>query len=435
MKEFLRKQGLTFYIAFATFLGIAVGWFLGENAGILEPFGDLFMNLIKMVIVPLVFLSITLGAASLDDVKKAGKIGFQAMSFYLVTTAFAIAIALLLGHLLQPGIGLNKEQLTKITEKHAVEISKDRPEETAKKIQDQSTGDKFKSVINAFLQIIPQNPVQAMSTTNMLQIIFFAVFLGLALSSLDSDKKTPVIKFLEGLNLAFIKMVNVIMWTAPIGVFALMAVTVGVYGFTTIFLLVKLLLVYILCCVVHFFLVYAGILKVFTGLSPLKFLQGMERALLVSFTTASSLVTLPTSMETAEEEFNVEPEVSSFVLPLGATINMDGSAINFGLYAVFGLQYYGLDLTPEKALLIILTATLGSIGAAGVPGPSVLTISVLVAAGVPLGVLPLYIATDRIFDMIRTSVNVSGDITCTVLVNHLNKKDKPTLAAHKHRYE
>ena len=434
MKEFLRKRGLTFYIAIATFLGIALGWILGENAGILEPFGDLFMNLIKMVIVPLVFLSITLGAASLDDVKKAGKIGLQALSFYMFTTVFAIAIAVIFGHLLQPGVGLNKEQLAKITEKHAIETQKELPEtsETAnKKIGSIA---KFKAVTKAILNIIPTNPIKAMSSTNMLQIIFFAVFLGLSLAALESEKKKPVIAFLDGLNHAFIKMVNVIMWTAPIGVFALMAVTVGVYGFTTIFLLVKLLLVYLLCCVVHFFLVYGGILKFATGLSPLKFLQGMERALLVSFTTASSLVTLPTSMETAEEEFGVKPEISSFVLPLGATINMDGSAINFGLYAVFGLQYYGMDLTLEKAMLIILTATLGAIGAAGVPGPSVLTISVLVAAGVPLGVLPLYIATDRIFDMIRTSINISGDISCTILVNHLNKDEKAQVKI-EHRYE
>ncbi|MEW6709970.1 MAG: dicarboxylate/amino acid:cation symporter [Candidatus Riflebacteria bacterium] len=419
MKDFFRRQGLTFYITLATALGILVGWLVGESAGILEPFGDLFMNLIKMVIVPLVFLSITLGAASLDDVKKAGKIGLHAFSFYMVTTVLAIVIAILLGVAFQPGVGLDRDKLTKVTQTHSISDSNN----TEQPLKALSGGfsEKFKAVINAVLFIIPQNPIDAMSRTNMLQIIFFAIFLGLCLASLEKEKKTPVTAVLDGLNLAFIKMINIIMWTAPLGVFALMAVTVGVYGFTTVYMLLKLLLVFILSCLIQFFLVYCGVLKVFTGLSPLKFMQGMERALLVSFTTSSSLVTLPTSMETAEEEFDVNPQISSFVLPLGATVNMDGSAINFGMYAIFGLQFYGIELTAGTVMAIILTATIGSIGAAGVPGPSVLTISVLVAAGVPLEILPLYIATDRIFDMIRTSVNISGDITCAILVNHLNR--------------
>ena len=420
-----RKRGLTFYIAIATFVGIIVGWILGESASLLEPLGELFMNLIKMVIVPLVFLSITLGAASLDDVKKAGKIGLQAFSFYMFTTVFAISIAILLGSVLQPGVGLDKEQLAKLAKKteQKEQAVAQTVNEKKKSEKDQVSLRKMgKNLVRSMLAIIPKNPLKAMTDVNMLQIIFFAIFLGLSLAVLPEEQKDPVLKVLNGLNHAFIKMVNWIMWTAPLGVCGLMAVTVGVYGFTTIYLLIKLLLVYILCAIVHFSMVYGGLLKLMTGLPLLDFVKKMERALLVSFTTASSLVTLPTSMETAEEEFDVEPEVSSFVLPLGATINMDGSAMNFGLYAVFGLQYFGMDLTAEKAILIILTATLGAIGAAGVPGPSVLTISVLIAAGVPLSVLPLYVATDRIFDMIRTSVNISGDITCAAIVNHWNYK-------------
>lgn len=403
---------LTFYITLATFLGVIAGFALGETAAILEPLGDIFMTLIKMVIVPLVFLSITLGAASLDDVKKAGRIGAQTFGYYLFTTVLAIMIALALGALFKPGVGIDAEKAKAMIKS-----------EEQKQSEDQSQCGFFKSI----MAIIPENPVAAMYSGNMLQIIFFSVFLGLALAALPLEQKQPVVMVLEGLNQAFIKMVRAIMWTAPVGVFGLMAVTVGVFGFETLWLLVKLLLVYILCVIIHFFVVYCGTLKLFTGLPTLEFLRRMKMPLLVSFTTSSSLVTLPTSMETAEKEFNVSPEISSFVLPLGATINMDGSAINFGLYAVFGLQFFGDALTWQKVLFIILTATLGSIGTAGVPGPSVLTISVLNAAGVPLSILPLYFATDRIFDMIRTSINISGDITCAILVNHLN----PTTGIHK----
>jgi len=324
----------------------------------------------------------------------------------MTTTVFAILIAIFFGSILQPGVGLDKEQIAKMLPAAQKTVA--------------TTNAKQPTFVESMLAIIPRNPLKSMTTANMIQVIFFAVFLGICLATLTPDMKDPVIKFMNGLNEGFIVMVNAIMWTAPFGVFGLMAVTVGVHGMTTILLLLKLLLVYLLCAVVHFFFVYAGALKFFTKLSPLEYLRRMKRPLLVSFTTASSLVTLPTSMETAEDEFGVSKEISSFVLPLGATINMDGSAINFGLYAVFGLQYYGLPITPEIILAIVLTATLGSIGSAGVPGPSVLTISVLNAAGVPLAILPLYIATDRIFDMIRTSINISGDITCSALVNHWN---------------
>jgi Na+/H+-dicarboxylate symporter len=411
MKAWVAEKGLTFWITAATFLGIIAGFFMGPKAAMLEPLGDIFMSLIKMVIVPLVFLSITLGAASLDDVKKAGRIGAQAMAFYLTTTVLAVIIALIFGSLFQPGVGVNKEKVKGLM-----------TTETSSTTEDDI---KTQGIAKTLLGIIPTNPLQAMLQGNMLQIIFFAAFLGLAMAGLPSEKKAPVMHFLEGLNQAFIIMVHAVMCTAPFGVFGLMAVTVGVFGFETIWMLVKLLLVYVFCVVLHFFLVYCGALRLLTGLSPITFLRKMEIPLLVSFTTASSLVTLPTSMETAEKEFAVSPEVSSFVLPLGATVNMDGSAINFGLYAVFGLQFFGGDLTMEKALLIILTATLGSIGTAGVPGPSVLTISVLNAAGVHLSILPLFIATDRIFDMIRTSINISGDITCAIIVDHFNPSEKP----------
>ena len=412
MKSWLVKKGLTFWISVATVAGIVAGYFLGEAAAVLTPLGDLFMTLIKMVIVPLVFLSITLGAASLDDVRKAGKIGIQAFSFYMITTVFAICIALFFGYIFEPGKGLDQKMLTAVQTELKTEETLP-ADESAEKIR-------HPGFIQILKSSIPENPLKAMFEMNILQVIFFSVFLGLCIAGLAPEHKKPVISVLEGFNKAFLAMVHAIMCTAPIGVFGLMAVTVGVFGFATLYLLCKLLLVYIFCAVFHFFVVYAGSLKLFTGLSPLKFIQKMEVPLLVSFTTASSLVTLPTSMETAENEFEVAPEISSFVLPLGATINMDGSAMNFGLYAIFGLQFFGMDLTLEKCLLIILTATLGSIGAAGVPGPSILTISVLNAAGVPLSVLPLYIATDRIFDMIRTSVNISGDITCAAVINHFN---------------
>lgn len=402
-----KKLNLGVAILISMVLGILVGALMGEKAHIFAPLGDVFIHGIKMMVIPLVTVSIILGASSLGETQNAGKIGVGTFVYYLGTTAIAVVLGLLMGGIFKPGAGLSEGAL---------------PKEFLDLSGELATKGEIAGFWETILGIIPTNPIASLVSGNILQILFFSLFLGVALSKLTKDKKEPVIKVLNGFNDAMIWMILKVMIIAPIGVFGLMADAVGTFGYEILGLVVKLLIVYTATLLIHTFGVYSLCIKLFSKFSPIKFIKKIYKAQIVALSTASSMATLPVTMEVCEEDLEVSNETSSFVLPLGATINMDGNAIYYALCAMFFAQMYGIPLGLPQYIAIIITATIGSIGQAGVPGPSLLVVAVLLSAGLPLQALPLLFGVDRLFDMLRTAVNITGDASCAVIMEGFRKK-------------
>lgn len=392
---------LGFQILLAMVIGIAIGAIWGEGANIFAPLGELFIQLIKMLVIPLVIVSVISGAASLGGTRSAGKIGIMTFVFYLSTTIVAVSLGLIFGELFQPGVGLDVEMV-----KHMF---------SAEQAGEGVTPGFWEIVFG----IIPENPFDAFVSGNILQVLFFCLFLGLGISSLSKDKKEFLLKSFNYLTEALIWMIKIVMWIAPVGVFGLMASAVGTFGYEILGMVVKLLIIYIIVILLHGYGFYPLVLKVLSKMPLKQFFSKIYKAQVVALSTSSSMATLPVNFEVCEEELGVSKETSSFVLPLGATINMDGNAIYYALAAVFFAQLFGIDLGIIQYLAIIFTATVGSIGQAGVPGPSLLVVAVLIAADIPIIGLPLLYAVDRIFDMIRTALNITGDATCAVIVDQI----------------
>lgn len=390
------KLNLTTKIFIGLLLGIIVGLFFTSSpeaaATYIKPFGDLFLNLIKMIIVPLVLSSLVVGAASTGDVKKLGRIGIKTVVFYLLTTAFAVILGLFLGNILNPGLGMTMPTDVK-------------PDPA-----------NIPSIADTLLNIIPTNPIQAMADANMLQIIAFALFIGVGIT-LIGDKGQPALKFFESLAEISYKIVGIIMSYAPIGVFGLIVPVVAVNGPSVLLPLLKVILAVYVGVALHAAVVYSSLVYGFAKMSPFKFFKGASPAMIVSFTTASSSGTLPVSMDSAEKNLGVPKSISSFVLPLGATINMDGTALYQGVCALFVAQVFGISLTLSQQLTIVLTATLASIGTAGVPGAGLIMLTmVLQSVGLPLEGIALIGGIDRVLDMARTCLNVTGDIAASVVI-------------------
>ncbi len=386
-----KKIPLIWQIGIGFILGIVAGAVLGEKVQIVEPVGSIFLTLLKMLIVPLVFSSLVVGAASIGDPRDLGRIGIKTIAFYLVTTAVAITIGLLLGNFLQPGVGLA------IGEGAAFKA----PEAP--------------SIKNVIMGLFPANPLKAAVDGNMLQIIVFALFLGVS-AVLAGEKGKPFINFFDSLAETMYKLTGIVMKIAPYGVFALIAVTVSKYGMSVLAPFAKVILAVYVGCALQVILVYSGLITVFVKKSPFWFLKGIREAGLTAFVTRSSSATLPITMRNTQENLGVSEKVSSFVLPLGATINMDGTALYQGVCALFVAQAYGLTLGMGAQLSIILTATLASIGTAGVPGAGLIMLTlVLTAVGLPLEGAALVAGIDAVLDMARTSVNVIGD-SCVAAV-------------------
>lgn len=400
------KVNLGVAILIAMILGIITGAIMGEKAHIFAPLGEVFIHGIKMMVIPLVSVSIILGASSLGETKNAGKIGIGTFVYYLGTTAVAVCLGLIMGVIFKPGSGLSEGSL---------------PKEFLDLSGDLATKGEIAGFWDTILGIIPTNPIGSLVSGNILQILFFSLFLGVALSKLPKSKKDPVLTALDGLNDAMIWMILKVMIIAPIGVFGLMADAVGTFGYEILALVLKLLVVYTFALLIHTFGVYPLCIKMFSKYSPIKFIKKMYKAQIVALSTASSMATLPITMEVCEKELDVSNETCSFVLPLGATINMDGNAIYYALCAIFFAQMYGIELGITQYVAIIITATIGSIGQAGVPGPSLLVVAVLLAAGLPVQALPLLFGVDRLFDMMRTAVNITGDASCAVIMDDLRK--------------
>lgn len=390
-------------IILSMFLGIIVGALMGKNASVFAPLGDIFMQLIKMVVVPLVAFSIVTGAASIGDTKSAGKIGIATFAYYMATTVVAVIIGLVFGELFKPGAGVPVDSLKSMFS------------------NEYATKGSLPGFWDTVKGIIPENPIRALVEGNILQIIFFSLFLGFGISSLEKDKKDFVLKVFSCINDALVFIIMKVMYIAPIGVFALMADATGTFGYEILKRIFVLFIVYLGTLILHNFGFYSLNIKLFSKLSLKRFWSNIYKPELVALSTASSMATLPVNMETCEIDLGVSKETSSFVLPLGATINMDGNAIYYALVSCFFAQMFGIHLGIPQYIAIIFTATIGSIGQAGVPGPTLLVVAVLLSANIPVVGLPILFGVDRIFDMLRTAVNITGDASCAVIVDRLRE--------------
>jgi len=373
----------------------------------LSPIGKIFLRLLRMVIVPLVFTSLVVGVASLGDLRHLGRLGGRAVSLYLITTAFAVSIGLGCASMIQPGNFIAEaDRMTLLAQFSA----------TADDAASAATA--APSLSAALLSIIPTNPLASFTNGDMLQIIFFAIVVGIALTTLRSEISMPVVSFCDSIQQAMIVVIHAIMLLAPFGVAALIAEVVGTSGLGILNALLVYSLTVILGLLLHVGGVYGLLVRFLGRRSLLAFLQDIRPAQLIAFSTSSSSATLPVSLECAQERLKVRRSVSSFVLPLGATVNMDGTALYQGVAAVFIAQVFHLKLSFLSQLSIILTATLASIGAAGVPGAGMITLMmVLTTAGIPPSGLALILGVDRLLDMFRSSVNVTGDLAVTAVLD------------------
>lgn len=387
-------------ILLAFILAIFAGSLLGEHASYVQPLGDLFLRLIKFIVVPLVLASLVVGVASTGNVKKLGRMGGKTVLYYLATTAIAIVIGLAAGNLFSPGSGLN------ISEESAESVEAQEPPE----------------IVDTILNIVPTNPISSLAEGNILQIIFFAIFIGLGITILG-EKAATVRRFFEQFAEIMYKITGIVMRYAPIGVFGLVAPIIGEYGLSVLMPLIKVLAALVAGVAVHAAVTYSLAVKFLANMSPLKFFKGIAPASIVAFSTQSSSGTLPVTIKSAEEHLGVKKEVSSFVLPLGATINMDGTALYQGVCALFVAQFFGIDLSFSEQLTIVLTATLASIGTAGVPGAGLIMLTmVLTSVNLPLEGVALIAGIDRVLDMFRTSLNVTGDGSAAVIVSASESK-------------
>lgn len=388
----------------------------GFTTNWIAPFGKIFINLLKLIAVPLVLSSLITGVASLSDLKKLSRIGGKTITIYIVTTAISVTIGLVSVNLLKPGDTVPEDMKVKLQETYKSAASGKL--EAADQIKERRP-------LQPIVDMVPSNFFSSASNNrNMLQVVFVAIIIGIALIQIPKNKAKPVLDFMEGINDLVIKLVDNIMLMAPIGVFALIADTITSIAGDNLSNVLELLsalgfymLVVIIGLTIQMVFTYTAVLKIFSNMSLKKFYQGIAPAQLLAFSTSSSAATLPVTMERCEDELGVSEEVSSFVLPLGATINMDGTALYQAVAAVFIAQTLGMDLTLGAQLTIVLTAVLASIGTAAVPGAGIIMlIIILEAIGVPSAGIALILGVDRILDMMRTVTNVTGDASVAVAV-------------------
>ncbi len=394
---------LNFFILLAMILGATTGLLMGNSASIFKPLGEIFIQLIKMLVVPLVLFSLISGASNLVNIKSPTKIALFVLSFFLISTVLAIVLGLFLGNVFHLG-----ENISDI--KH---LFKHDPN-----LQEYKNLSGF---WNTILSIIPKNPFLSLVDGSILQVLFFAIFFGISISLLPNQNKKIIIELSNTINDALIWMMLKIMYIAPIGIFGLIADTVGNFGFNILYILLKLFLVFILANVIYIYGFLSVLVKLFSRVGYFNFLKNTLPVKLMAFSTASSLTTLPINIESSTK-MGVSKEISSFVLTLGATINMNGNGIFYAVTTIFFANIFNIDLTFNTYILIVITSVLGAIGTAGVPGPSLLLVVVLVSANIPLEGLALIFGVDRIFDMIRTTTNCIGNSACSILTESYKKR-------------
>ncbi|MEC7645880.1 MAG: dicarboxylate/amino acid:cation symporter [Bacteroidota bacterium] len=412
----MRNIALHWKIIIGMVLGVFYGLFAYEIGWVdftnhwIKPWGVIFVNLLKLIAVPLVFASLIKGVSSLSDISKLSSIGGKTIVFYLMSTVIAVAIGLLLVNIINPGADFDTDtiQLTDINQEGA-----------SKKIS-AAEGLKEEGPLQFLIDIIPTNIFDASSNnSNMLQVIFFAILFGISIVMLPKEQTLYVRGFFDGVNNIILQIVDLIMSIAPYGVFALLGGLVVDFGASTsLFVaLAKYSFTVLLGLILMVFCIYPLIIRIFTRIKYFNFFSGISPAQMLAFSTSSSAATLPVTMERCEDHLGVSKEISSFVLPLGATINMDGTSLYQAVAAVFIAQAFGIDLNVSQQLTIVLTATLASVGAAAVPGAGmVMLVIVLGAINVPAEGLALIFGVDRILDMMRTVVNVTGDATVATVI-------------------
>jgi len=397
-------MNLSIKIFIALVLSVVVGLIAGESAlpfinWWIAPIGTMFINLIKMMIVPVVFFSLVVGMTSLGDTKKLGRIGAKTVVLYLVTTAVAILIGFGIAGIVSPGTGLS------LTSDAAVKV-KEAP-----------------SLMQVLVAMIPANPIDAMAKAQILPVIVFSLFVGIGIVHVGGERAQLLMKFFDAAAEVSYKIIGIVMQFAPIGVFALLLPVVAKNGPAVLLPLMSVIGCVAIGCVIHAVVVYSSLARIWGGHTPLEFFRGMSEAMMIAFTTCSSAAALPVNMKNCQEKLGVSREVSSFVLPLGATINMDGTALYMGVCSLFIANVFGIDLTMGQMLMIILTGTLASIGTAGVPGAGLIMLAmVLQTAGLPLEGLALVAGIDRVLDMFRTCLNITGDGAVTIVMDQEEKK-------------
>ena len=409
-----KKFGLTTLIFIALISGAIVGVIINsffanvtglQNVlvdGVFYIVGQGFISLMKMLVVPLVFCSIVCGAASIGDTKTLGSVGVRTIVFYICTTMLAVAVALGVASLINPGLGLDMSAV-----------------ESVSTSVDGSTSTNV-SLVETILNIIPTNPIASLANGEMLQIIFFALIVGVILAKLKEKVQLVSNLFQQG-NDIMMEMTMMIMQIAPIGVFCLIARTFSQLGFSAMIPMFKYMITVVLALGVQCYGVYMIMLKIFGGLNPFKFVKKFFPVQAFAFSTATSNATIPLNIDTLEEKMGVSRKISGFTIPLGATINMDGTSIMQGVAVVFVAQAFGIELSAVDYLTVIATATLASIGTAGVPSVGLITLAMVFdSVGLPVSGIGLIMGIDRILDMLRTAVNITGDAVCTTIVAKQN---------------
>ncbi len=402
MSKEKKKLPLAAQIFIALILAIITGLLIQKQAAFAEtyikPFGTIFLNLIKFIVGPIVLFSIMCGIISMKDIKKVGSIGLKTVVYYLCTTAFAITLGLIGGNIFKRFFPV--VATTDLTYSASTKMS----------------------VMDTIVDIFPSNFLAPISQSNMLQVIVMSILLGFSIILLGDDKNQGIVAACNKLNDIFMKCMELILKLSPIGVFCLLCPVVASNGSAIIGSLAMVLLTAYIVYAVHALVVYSASVKTLGGTSPVKFFKEMLPAIMFAFSSASSVGTIPINMECVEK-VGAKKEITSFVLPLGATINMDGTAIYQGVCAIFIASCYGINLTFSQMITIILTATLASIGTAGVPGAGMVMLAmVLTSVGLPVDGIALVAGIDRIFDMGRTVVNITGDASCCVVVTNLEHK-------------
>ena len=398
-------MNLSVKIFISLILSVIAGLVVGPDAlpfikWWIAPIGTMFINLIKMMIVPVVFTSLIVGMASLGDMKKLGRIGLKTIVLYLFTTAVAIVIGFGVAGIIHPGIGMS------MTGTAAPQV-KEAP-----------------SIMQVFVDMIPANPVSSMAKADILPVIVFALFVGTGIIQVGGERGDRLLKFFDACAEVCYKVIGMVMQFAPIGVFALLLPVVAANGPKVLLPLLSVIGAVAIGCVIHAVCVYSALASVWGKISPIKFFRGMSEAMLIAFTTCSSSATLPVNMKNVETKLGVSREISSFVMPLGATINMDGTALYMGVCSLFIANVFGIDLTGGQMMMIVLTGTLASIGTAGVPGAGLIMLAmVLQSVQLPIEGLALVAGIDRVLDMFRTCLNITGDGAVAVVVNSTEKNE------------
>lgn len=408
-KKTKKKLGLstTIFISLivGALVGVAIHYWMPESyfkdsilvEGIFYVVGQGFIRLMQMLVVPLVFCSLVCGSMAIGDTKSLGKVGVKTIGFYIATTALAVTVALTTAYVIDPGMGLDMDAI---------------------QVAEVSNSASSTNIVDTLLNIIPKNPIGAMANGDMLPIIVFALFVGVMLAKLG-NKADVVATFFSQFNDVMMEMTMAVMKLAPIGVFCLISRTFATVGFAAFKPMLKYMGSVTLALIIQCFIIYQILLFVFTRLNPVKFIKKFAPVMGFAFSTATSNATIPMSIETLNKKIGASKQISSFTIPLGATINMDGTSIMQGVAVVFIAQAFGIELTIGNLATVVLTATIASIGTAGVPSVGLVTLAmVLTSVGLPTEGIALIMGIDRILDMLRTAVNITGDAVCTTIVCH-----------------